>query len=57
MVLQVISMGKNMRINGTYSVLALIKNIIILTHFLKNGVFNYHSGASLGDDKFGKDIM
>lgn len=42
------------QIVGRYSSLMLNQEHYNYFDFNKNGIFEYHSGASLGDDKFGK---
>ncbi|MDN3491610.1 hypothetical protein [Winogradskyella bathintestinalis] len=42
-----------MLLNGNYSSLATNQENYNYYSFYKNGLFDYHSGASLGDDKYG----
>ncbi len=42
------------QLNGNYSSLAQFQEFYDFYNFNKNGVFEYHTGADLGDDYFGK---
>ena len=42
------------KLDGSYSFFATIQEHYSYYEFNKNGIFEYHSGASLGDNEFGK---